>query len=92
MARYLIEIPHEPDLQSCARAVHTFLTTGSHLLTHADWGCMVGEHCAWIIADVGNSDEARYLVPPAFRADARVVGLNKFSMELLGSIMSRHEM
>jgi hypothetical protein len=53
---------------------------------------MVGEHCAWIIADVGNSDEARYLVPPAFRADARVVGLNKFSMEQLGSIMSRHEM
>jgi hypothetical protein len=41
---------------------------------------------------VGNSDEARYLVPPAFRADARVVGLNKFSMEQLGSIMSRHEM
>jgi len=92
MARYLIEIPHEPDLQSCARAVHTFLTTGSHLLTHADWGCMVGEHCAWIIADVDGKEEAWRLVPPAFRADARVIGLNQFSMEQLDSIMSRHEM
>lgn len=91
MARYLIEVPHEPDFQGCMRAVQVFLATGSHLFTHADWGCMDGEHCAWIIADVANKDEARHLVPPAFRADARVIGLNKFSMAQLEGIVSRHE-
>jgi hypothetical protein len=91
MARYLIEVPHEPDVQACVRAVQVFLATGSHLLTHADWGCMDGQHSAWIIADVDSKDEARYLVPPAFRADARVIGLNKFSMEQLDSIMSSHK-
>jgi hypothetical protein len=49
---------------------------------------MDGQHCAWIMVD---KDEARYLVPPAFRADVRVIGLNKFSMDQLDSIMSRHE-
>ena len=87
MERYLIEVPHEPDFQACVQAVHVFLMTGSHLLTHADWGCMDGDHCAWFIAEVDSKDEARHLVPPAFRADARVIGLNKFSMEQLGSIM-----
>lgn len=91
MPLYLIEVPHEPDVQSCARAVHIFLATGSHLLTHADWGCVDGQHCAWIIADMGSKEEARYLVPPAFRAEAKVTGLNKFSMEQLDTIMSRHE-
>jgi hypothetical protein len=92
MARYLIEVPHEPDVQACVGAVQVFLATGSHLLTHADWGCMDGQHCAWIIADVEGKDEARHLVPPACRTDARVIGLNKFSMEQLDRIMSCHEM
>jgi len=91
MARYLIEVPHAPDFQACARAVQVFLATGSHLLTHADWGCLDGQHCAWIIADVDDKGEARRLVPPAFRADARVIGLNRFSMEMLDSLVSRHE-
>jgi hypothetical protein len=92
MARYLIEVRHEPDVESCARCVQVFLASGSHLLTHADWGCLDGQHYAWIIADMDSKDEARRLVPPAFRADARIIGLNKFSMETLDSIMSRHEL
>jgi len=52
---------------------------------------MDGQHCAWIIADVNSKDEARYLVPSAFRADARIIGLNKFSMEQLDGIMNHHE-
>jgi hypothetical protein len=92
MARYLIEVRHESDVESCARCVQVFLASGSHLLTHADWGCLDGQHYAWIIADLANKDEALRLVPPAFRADTRIVGLNKFTMETLDSIMSRHEL
>jgi hypothetical protein len=53
---------------------------------------MDGQHCAWITADVDSKHEARRLVPAAFRAAARVIALNQFSMEQLDSIMSRHEM
>ena len=35
MERYLIEIPHEAEVQACARAVRIFLASGSHVLTHA---------------------------------------------------------
>lgn len=38
MARYLIEVPHEPERVACVRALEILLKTGSHFVTHADWG------------------------------------------------------
>jgi hypothetical protein len=91
MPRFLIEIPHDPEIVACARVVHVFLTSGSHLLSHADWGCMDDDHRAWLIVDVGSKDEARAIVPPAFRAAARIIGLNKFSIEQIEQILQRHK-
>ena len=90
MARFLIEVPHDPEIVACARVVQVFLTSGSHFLTHADWGCRDGDHRAWMIVDVGSKEEARAIVPPAFRAEARVVGLNTFSMEQISQILRDH--
>jgi len=90
MARYLIEVPHEPEVEACARVVKVFLATGSHVLTHADWGCLDGVHSAWIIVEADSKDEARYMVPPALRTDARITGLNKFTMEQVDRILSHH--
>jgi hypothetical protein len=90
MARFLIEMPHEPERLACARVVKVFLTSGSHLLTHADWGCMDGDHRAWIIVDVANRQEALSIVPPAFRDSAKVVGLNYFSLETIDQILEGH--
>jgi len=81
MARFLIEVPHESDPVKCARAVDVFLKTGSHFFTHSDWGCRDGEHKAWIFVDVDSKDEARAVVPPAYRSDAKVVQLNAFTVE-----------
>jgi hypothetical protein len=91
MAKFLIEVPHDPDTAACARVVHVFLTSGSHFLTQADWGCMDGDHRAWIIVDVANKQEAVGIVPPALRASARVVGLNQFSIDQIEPILKRHE-
>jgi hypothetical protein len=91
MPRFLIEIPHDPEIVACARVVQVFLTSGSHLLTHADWGCMDGDHRAWLIVDVGSKDEARAIVPPAFRPAARIVGLNTFSIEQIDQILQHHK-
>jgi len=46
MARYLIEVPHEPDSAPARRRCKIFLDTGSHFLTHADFGCGDGVHKA----------------------------------------------
>ena len=90
MARFLIEVPHEPETIACARVVEVFLKTGSHFLTNADWGCGDGEHSAWIIVDVDTKDEARLILPPAFRGGAKIVRLNKFNLERIEAILRQH--
>jgi hypothetical protein len=91
MTRYLIEVPHEPEVQACARFVQVFLATGSHLLSHADWGCMDGVHSAWLILEADSKEEARYVVPPPFRAGAKITELNNFTMEQIDNFVNHHE-
>ena len=91
MARFLIEVPHDPERVACARVVEIFLKTGSHFLTHADWGCLDGDHKAWIIADVDSKEEARSIVPPALRSQAKIVQLNYFTLEEIEPILSHHQ-
>jgi len=90
MPKFLIEVDHKADPVSCARTVQVFLASGSHFLTHADWGCNDGVHRAWITADVADKAEARAIVPPAFRAQARIVGLNSFSSEAIEAVLKQH--
>lgn len=89
-ARFLIEVPHEESTVACAQAVEVFLKTGSHFLTHADWGCKDGVHKAWIVVEVEDKDAARAIVPPAFRPQVKIVKLNTFSMEEIEDILRHH--
>lgn len=91
MPRFLIEVPHEPSYNACVHAVEVFLRTGSHFLTHADWGCLDGEHKAWIVLESDTREHARNVVPPDFRAHAKVVQLNAFSPESLDDIKRHHD-
>ena len=91
MARFLIEVPHEPELVACARAVEILLKTGSHFLTHADWGCTDGEHKAWIIAEVASKEEARGILPPSMRSQAKIVKLNYFTLEEIDALLRHHQ-
>ena len=88
--RFLIEVVHEPSTLACARVVDVFLKSGSHFLSHADWGCRDGEHKAWMIVEVDSKTEACGVVPPAFRKDARVVQLNTFTVDEIESILRSH--
>ncbi len=92
MARFLIEVPHEPERVACARVVEIFLKTGSHFLTHADWGCMDGEHKAWIVAEVQSKEEARSIVPPGLRSEAKIVQLNHFTLDEIDAILRHHQL
>lgn len=91
MARFLIEVPHENQAHECAMAAELFIRTGSHFLTRADWGCMDGEHKAWIIVDVDTKDEALAVVPPALRARAKIVRLNTFTLDQVAELRDHHE-
>jgi hypothetical protein len=90
MGRFLIEVPHEEETIACAKVVEIFLRTGSHFVTHTDWGCRDGDHKAWLIVEVDSKEDARMILPPAFRSQAKIVGLNKFSMEEIDDILRYH--
>ena len=89
-ARFLIEVPHEEATLACARTVEVFLRSGSHFLSHADWGCKDGEHKAWMVVEVESKDEALRIVPPAFRPQTKIVQLNAFTMKDLEDILRHH--
>ena len=89
-ARFLIEAPHEATVVACARVVDVFLKSGSHFLSHADWGCKDGEHKAWIVADVDSKDEARRILPPLLRPQAKIVQLNTFTVGEIEDILRLH--
>jgi hypothetical protein len=91
MPRFLIEVPHSPESIACARVVDVFQKSGSHWVTHADWGCRDGNHKAWIIIDASSKDEAQRIVPPSFRSSARITGLNKFTVEEIDAILREHQ-
>jgi len=81
MPRYLIEVSHDSSTHACTRAVETLLRTGSHFLTHAEWGCKDSEHKAWLILECDSRDDAWNVVPADFRPDARVIMLNRFALD-----------
>ena len=90
MARFLIEVPHEGKAKECALAVKVLLSSGSHYLTHAEFGCLDGEHKAWVIIEMDTKEEAQFIIPPAFRSRAKIVKLNKFSLEEIEKFLEKH--
>jgi hypothetical protein len=90
MNQYLIEVPHEEDVISCAKAVRILMSTGSHFMTNAVYGCRDGVHKAWVIVDVDSKEEAKSILPPELRSIATIVQLNKFSLEELDNIIKYH--
>lgn len=90
MSRFLVEVPHEAGALECIRAIEIFLRTGSHFLSRADWGCLDGDHRAWMIVDVDSKEQARAIVPAAYRAGARIVSLNSWTMAQVAELRTRH--
>lgn len=90
MPRFLIEVPHESTKVACAQAIEVFLRSGSHFVTHADWGCKDGEHKAWIVVDIDSREDARAILPPAFRSQAKIVKLNAFTIEEAEELLNQY--
>jgi hypothetical protein len=91
MAKYIIEVPHEANKTACFRAAQTLHKTGSHFLTNADFGCLDGEHKAWITLEVPDKEAAKVILPPEYRSQAKIVKLNKFTIEEINEFFSHHD-
>jgi hypothetical protein len=79
MARFLIEVPHEGTKTACMRAIKVFKDTGSHFLSHAEWGCTDGEHKAWMIVEIESKEAAIRILPAAYQQRAKITRLAQFS-------------
>ncbi|MDH3329827.1 MAG: hypothetical protein OEM01_11380 [Desulfobulbaceae bacterium] len=90
MPKYMIEVPHDENEDACAHVVECFLDYGSHFVVNADWGCKDGVHKAWITIEADTKEQARDILPPAHRAQAKIIELNKFAMEDIEDILKHH--
>ena len=90
MAKYLIEVAHEAEKNACLRAAQILLKSGSHFVTNADFGCLDGEHKAWIIVEVFDKEEAKNILPPEYRSSAKIVKLNKFNLKEIEELLAHH--
>lgn len=91
MPKFLIEVPHEDTAVACVRVVEQFLRTGSHFLTHADWGCKDGDHRAFVMIEVDTREEARNVIPATLRAQAKIIQLNPFTMQDIQHMLPGHQ-
>jgi hypothetical protein len=90
MAKYLVEVSHSPDKIECLHTIQIFLSSGSHFLTHADWGCLDGEHKAWFVIEVASKEEALQIVPSYYRNNTKIVRLGTFNLKEVESMLSKH--
>lgn len=79
MNKYLIEVSESSYKLSSMRASYIFKCTGSHFVTHADWGFHNGEYKAWLVAETEDEKEAMQILPIAYRQRAKIILINKFS-------------
>src|SRR6185312_16825719 len=79
MTTYLIEIPHSEDTVECQHVIKLFVESGSHLLSHAYWGCKSGVHKSYFISEFNSKDEALQIVPPFLRRSANIIELVTFT-------------
>jgi hypothetical protein len=91
METYLIEVPHANNKKDCLNAMRIFLESGSHFLANAEWGCVDGEHKAIMIVQLDNKSQAKQLLPPLYRPEAKITRLNKFSMNDIEESLKYHK-
>ena len=90
MPKYLVEVPHEGGMLACAQAVKTFLETGSKFFNEADWGCPGGVHTAWIRIDLDKKEDVQFILPPAYRAQAKITETRKFDLQEINAMLTKH--
>ncbi|MDF1576131.1 MAG: hypothetical protein P1P86_13165 [Bacteroidales bacterium] len=81
------------DQSSCLRSIHSFLSTRTHYVSSAEWGCREGENKAWLIIKTTNSNDAMRIIPAAYRQYAKITRLHKFKeKEIDDSMLNKQKL
>ena len=66
-ARFLVVVPHDPDM--CFDAIDATLNQGPGFQEAYEWGCFVGNHTGYVFVRAGGAEEAiNDYVPGPLRA------------------------
>jgi hypothetical protein len=87
MEKFLIEIRNGGDRASCLRSIQSFLSSRTHFVTSVEWGCLEGEHKAWLIIKTSNREDALRIIPAAYRQNAKITRLHKFTSKEIDETM-----
>ncbi len=90
MEKFLIEIRNGGDRASCLQSIQSFLSSRTHFVTSVEWGCIEGEHKAWLIIKTGNREDAMRIIPAAYRQNAKITRLHKFTGKEIDESMIEH--
>jgi hypothetical protein len=81
MGKYLIEVKHGGDKNSCLLAIQSFLASRSHYVSSVEWGCLEGERKAWLIIKTENKETALRILPAAYRQNAKITEIHKLTLK-----------
>jgi len=79
MSEYLVISPHT--VQECMTAMNEVADLGKDVLAKYEWGCMSGDHTAYIKVQAENEAEALKTVPTSIRGKARAIKMTRFTPE-----------
>lgn len=88
MARFLVECPHTPE--DCVEALDSIISFSKEAINRFDWGCEAGQHIGWAVVEAQDEATARLFLPTVIRRQAKVVLLNKFTVEDVQSFHGSH--
>ena len=84
MPQYLMEVSHtDPE---CIRGLNTIVEWGMHLLHQTWFGCAVGVHTCWLQLEADTEAEARNVLPPSMKSQARVVEVQKLTPDQIRNL------
>ncbi len=79
VSRFIIITPHTAE--QCLKSLDDYAANNPALLKETDWGCMVGDHTGYVVVKAADETAARNLLPADERKAARIIQLNKFTVE-----------
>lgn len=88
MGKFLIEVKHGGDKSSCLLSIQSFLSSRSHYVSSVEWGCVEGEQKAWLILKTENKETAMNILPAAYRPNAKIIELHKFTIKEIDQVIA----
>ena len=79
VAHYMIVSSHNNT--ECASALNTILDWGMQVLSHMWFGCKFEVHTGWLDMETDSEQDARNVLPPQLRREARVVQVSIITPE-----------